>query len=59
MAIHPKGRMLSHDLLVESAGVRISPDPRAHYKFRVCGGVVDGVQTRRFIRVMRKGETWR
>ncbi|MCH2209372.1 MAG: DUF1592 domain-containing protein [Lentisphaerales bacterium] len=56
MAIHSKGRMLSHDLLVSSVGVTINPDPRAHYKIRFCGGVVDGVQTRRFVRVMRKGK---
>ena len=56
MAIHSKGRMLSHDLLVESVGVRINPDPRAHYKIRFCGGVVDGVQTRRFVRLMKKGK---
>ena len=55
MAIHSKGRMLSHDLLVESVGVRINPDPRAHYKVRFCGGVVDGVQTRRFVRLNKKG----
>ena len=55
MHIHSKGRMLSHDLLVESVGVRINPDPRAHYKVRFCGGVVDGVQTRRFVRLNKKG----
>ena len=50
--IHAKGRMLSHDLLVEHVGVYFRTDARAHYRVRFCGGVVDGVSIRRGVRLM-------
>ncbi len=50
--IHAKGRMLSHDLLVEHVGVFFRTDARAHYRVRFCGGVVDGVKVRRGVRLM-------
>ncbi|MEM7600075.1 MAG: DUF1592 domain-containing protein [Verrucomicrobiota bacterium] len=50
--IHAKGRMLSHDLLVESVSVFFRTDARAHYRVRFCGGVVDGVAVRRGVRMM-------
>ena len=50
--IHAKGRMLSHDLLVEHVGVFFRTDARAHYRIRFCGGVVDGVRIRRGVRLM-------
>ena len=37
MHIHDKGRMLSHDLLVEHVGVFFRHDARAHYRVRFCG----------------------
>ena len=52
MHIHDKGRMLSHDLLVEHVGVFFRHDARAHYRVRFCGGVVDGVKVRRGVRLM-------
>ena len=52
--IHDKGRMLSHELLVESVNLYFPHDARAHYRLRFCGGVVEGVQTRRAVRVMEK-----
>ena len=50
--IHAKGRMLSHDLLVEHVSVFFRTDARAHYRVRFCGGVVDGVRIRRGVRLM-------
>ena len=50
--IHAKGRMLSHDLLVENVSVHFRTDARAHYRVRFCGGVVDGVDIRRGVRLM-------
>ena len=50
--IHPRGRMLSHDLLVEHVSVFFRTDARAHYRVRFCGGVVDGVSIRRGVRMM-------
>ena len=52
MHIHDKGRMLSHDLLVEHVSVFFRTDARAHYRVRFCGGVVDGVKIRRGVRLM-------
>jgi hypothetical protein len=52
--IHDKGRMLSHDLLVESVNLYFPHDARAHYRLRFCGGVVEGIKTRRVVRVMEK-----
>ena len=52
--IHAKGRMLSHDLLVEHVNVFVRQDARAHYRVRFCGGVVDGVNIRRGVRLMEK-----
>jgi hypothetical protein len=52
MHIHDKGRMLSHDLLVEHVGVFFRHDARAHYRVRFCGGIVDGVKVRRGVRLM-------
>ena len=52
--IHAKGRMLSHDLLVEHVNVFVRQDARAHYRVRFCGGVVDGVRIRRGVRLMEK-----
>lgn len=50
--IHDRGRMLSHDLLVEQVNVFFRTDARAHYRVRFCGGVVDGVTIRRGVRLM-------
>ena len=50
--IHARGRMLSHDLLVEHVSVFFRTDARAHYRVRFCGGVVDGVTVRRGVRLM-------
>ena len=50
--IHAKGRMLSHDLLVEHVNIFVRQDARAHYRVRFCGGVVDGVSIRRGVRLM-------
>lgn len=50
--IHAKGRMLSHDLLVEHVSLYYPQDARAHYRVRFCGGVVDGVTIRRGVRLM-------
>lgn len=50
--IHAKGRMLSHDLLVENVSVFFRTDARARYRVRFCGGVVDGVAVRRGVRMM-------
>ena len=55
LAIHSKGRMLSHDLLVNSVGASFRSDPRASYKIRFAGGVVKGVKIRRSVRLMRGG----
>lgn len=52
--IHAKGRMLSHDLLVEHVNLFVRQDARAHYRVRFCGGVVDGVRIRRGVRLMEK-----
>ena len=52
--IHAKGRMLSHDLLVENVNIFVRQDARAHYRVRFCGGVVDGVNIRRGVRLMEK-----
>ena len=52
MHIHDKGRMLSHDLLVEHVSLFFRHDARAHYRVRFCGGVVDGVKLRRGVRLM-------
>ena len=52
MHIHDKGRMLSHDLLVEHVGVFFRTDARAQYRIRFCGGVVEGVKLRRGVRLM-------
>jgi len=52
--IHAKGRMLSHDLLVEHVNLFVRQDARAHYRVRFCGGVVDGVNIRRGVRLMEK-----
>jgi hypothetical protein len=53
--IHSKGRMLSHDLRVNSVGISFRQDPRASYKIRFAGGVVEGVKIRRSVRLMRGG----
>ena len=50
--IHAQGRMLSHDLLVEHVSLFFPQDARAHYHVRFCGGVVDGVNIRRGVRLM-------
>jgi len=50
--IHAKGRMLSHDLLVEHVSVFFRTDARAYYRVRFSGGVVDGVTIRRGVRLM-------
>ena len=52
MHIHNKGRMLSHDLLVEHVGLFFRTDARAQYRIRFCGGVVEGVKLRRGVRLM-------
>ncbi|MFT5130795.1 MAG: hypothetical protein ACI8W8_004426, partial [Rhodothermales bacterium] len=52
--IHDKGRMLSHDLLVEHVSLFFPHDARGHYRIRFCGGVVDGVAIRRAVRLMKK-----
>ena len=52
--IHAKGRMLSHDLLVEHVSLSYPQDARADYRVRFCGGVVDGVSIRRGVRLMEK-----
>ena len=50
--IHARGRMLSHDLLVNQVSVFFRTDARAHYRVRFCGGVVDGIAVRRGVRMM-------